>query len=215
MPPSADPGAGQSTVLIRPGGTYSLPGSQFAVDPVWVSPNGEGGRDVTTFYAAFAPLCFTILGLWFVVVQTRHSVWIGSARHRRRASVVALQFALPGLMSLLSLVDPTSKVMWRACFATSAIVAALAIVAIFADLRRTRLYSVDLINGLSLLMFVLVAIVALDPSSIANIGLAATALQVEATLLSLLVFLGVVIAWVLLFEQAPEPDVTTPNDDAA
>ncbi|MGH9122745.1 MAG: hypothetical protein ACRDYC_12530, partial [Acidimicrobiales bacterium] len=139
---------------------------------------------MTTFYAAFAPLSFTILGLWFVVVQTRHSEWIASARHRRRASVVALQFALPGLMSLLSLVDPASKVMWRTCFTATAVVGALAMIVVLADLRRTRFYSLDLVSALSFLMFVVVAVVAADPSVIANIGLRSTPLKVEATVLT-------------------------------
>ena len=68
---------------------------------------------LSTFYSAFSPVAFTVLGLWLVVVQTRHSDWSGSAEHRRRAYAVSLHFALPGLMSLLSLVDPNSKAMWK------------------------------------------------------------------------------------------------------
>jgi len=40
----------------------------------------------TTFYAAFAPLAFTVLGIWFLIVQTRHREWSASASHRRVAS---------------------------------------------------------------------------------------------------------------------------------
>jgi hypothetical protein len=61
---------------------------------------------LTDFYVAFATVCFTLLGLWIVVIQTRHAEWRQSAVHRRRAYGVALHFSLPGLMSLLSLVDP-------------------------------------------------------------------------------------------------------------
>jgi hypothetical protein len=57
---------------------------------------------LTDFYVAFATVCFTLLGLWIVVVQTRHAEWRQSAVHRRRAYGVALHFSLPGLMSLLS-----------------------------------------------------------------------------------------------------------------
>ena len=63
---------------------------------------------LTDFYVAFATVCFTLLGLWIIVVQTRHGEWRQSAVHRRRAYGVALHFSLPGLMSLLSLVDPAS-----------------------------------------------------------------------------------------------------------
>src|SRR5207247_8609771 len=69
------------------------------------------------FYLAFASVCFTLLGLWIIGVQTRHAEWRRSAIHRRRAYGVSLHFALPGLMSLLALVDPASTALWRVAFA--------------------------------------------------------------------------------------------------
>jgi hypothetical protein len=30
---------------------------------------------LTDFYLAFATVCFTLLGLWIIVVQTRHADW--------------------------------------------------------------------------------------------------------------------------------------------
>jgi hypothetical protein len=30
---------------------------------------------LTDFYVAFATVCFTLLGLWIIVVQTRHAEW--------------------------------------------------------------------------------------------------------------------------------------------
>jgi hypothetical protein len=76
-------------------------------------PTREGEAMLTDFYVAFATVCFTLLGLWFIVVQTRHAECRRSAVHRRRAYGVALHFSLPGLMSLLSLVDPASTALWR------------------------------------------------------------------------------------------------------
>ena len=72
---------------------------------------------LTDFYVALATVCFTLLGLWIIVVQTRHGEWRQSVVHRRRAYGVALHFSLPGLMSLLSLVDPASTALWRISFA--------------------------------------------------------------------------------------------------
>ena len=82
------------------------------------------------FYLAFASVCFTLLGLWIIVVQTRHAEWRRSAIHRRRAYGVSLHFALPGLMSLLSLVDPASTDLWRVAFAIVAAGGAAALVAV-------------------------------------------------------------------------------------
>jgi hypothetical protein len=83
---------------------------------------------LTDFYVAFSTVCFTLLGLWIIVVQTRHGEWRQSAVHRRRAYGVALHFSLPGLMSLLSLVDPASTTLWRVSFAIVAAGGALALV---------------------------------------------------------------------------------------
>src|ERR671912_1323943 len=76
----------------------------------------QGEAMLTDFYVAFATVCFTLLGLWIIVVQTRHGEWRHSVVHRRRAYGVALHFSLPGLMSLLSLVDPASTALWRGSF---------------------------------------------------------------------------------------------------
>jgi hypothetical protein len=157
---------------------------------------------LTSFYGAFAPLSFTVLGLWFIVVQTRHAEWSVSREHRRRASIVALQLALPGLMSLLALVDPSSAAMWRVSFAATAIVGAASLVALSFGLRRDK---VILLAGhvLSCVLFAVVAVVAAYPSIITKLGFDVAALPVEATLLSLLVFIGVAVAWLLLFDAIP------------
>ena len=75
---------------------------------------------LTDFYIAFGTVCFTLLGLWLIVVQTRHAEWRGVAVYRRRAYGVALHFSLPGLMSLLALVNPASATLWRVSFAVVA-----------------------------------------------------------------------------------------------
>ena len=69
---------------------------------------------------SFVPVRDLPIGLWLVVVQTRHADWARSPVHRRRAYAVSLHFAIPGLMSLLSLVDPSDKTLWRIAFGVSA-----------------------------------------------------------------------------------------------
>ncbi len=77
--------------------------------------------------------------------------------HRRRSYGVALHFALPGVMSLLALVDPQDSAFWRVSFA---------IVALGGAFR----------GGLAVL-------------------------RTEAILLTILVFLGFNVAWLLLFDD--------------
>ena len=166
---------------------------------------------LTDFYVAFATVCFTLLGLWIVVVQTRHAEWRRSAVHQRRAYGVALHFSLPGLMGLLSLIDPASTTLWRVAFALVAAGGVLALVLVRVPRqpgRRGGLWG----RG--------------SPVSADRAGgggarhgrrdrRAGSPLRVEAVLLTMLVFLGVNVAWLLLFDQAPPPsdlgDSTQPH----
>jgi hypothetical protein len=157
---------------------------------------------LTDFYVAFATVCFTLLGLWIIVVQTRHGEWRHSAIHRRRAYGVALHFSLPGLMSLLSLVDPASTALWRISFAIVAAGGAVAL-ALVRGPAPTRLGAGG--HVAAVVLYLLIALVAVAPGMVADLGVLALPLRVEAVLLTILVFLGVNVAWLLLFDQAPPP----------
>jgi len=163
-----------------------------------------GGRAIlTSFYQAFAPTSFTLLGLWLIVVQTRHAEWRQSAALRARAYAVTLNFALPGLMALLSLIDPASKSEWRVAFAAVSIGGLLALVAlvVFGHIEGQRNPLAICAVALAMLGYALVAIVAIAPGVIADVGVSLTALRVEAILLSLLSFLGINVAWLLMFDE--------------
>ena len=160
------------------------------------------------FYGAFSPACFALLGLWLVIVQIRLREWQGSAAHRRRAYAVALYFALPGIMSLLALVDPRDSEFWRISFAIVALGGAI----VLATVRGLPLRGVAAQPGaagtdapprpdqlglatyiIGILIYVLIAALAFTG------GLAA--LRTEAILLTFLLFLGFNVAWLLLFDD--------------
>jgi hypothetical protein len=153
------------------------------------------------FYAAFAPLSFTVYGLWLIVVQTRHSEWRRSPEHRRRAYAVSLHFAIPGLMSLLALVDPANNTVWRVSFALSAAGGAIILGYLqFSSIPtpRGRLWRVE--STTTILLYILIVIVAVTPKMAVHIG---APIRVEAVLLSLIVFLGINVAWALMFDEVP------------
>ena len=75
---------------------------------------------LTEFYIPLSAVCFTLLGLWLVVVATRQAEWRRSSLHQRRAFAVATHFSLPGLMGLLVLVNPGSGGLWRVSLGVSA-----------------------------------------------------------------------------------------------
>ena len=152
------------------------------------------------FYLSFSAVCFTLLGLWLIVVQTRHAEWRGSPLYRRRAYAVAIHFSLPGLMSLLALVDPESSILWRASFGIAAIGGAMALIA----LRGAAPGKLGLTAYMSAIgLYLLIGLLAIAPHSASRLGLQAAPVRVEAALLIILVFAGVNVAWLLLFSEAP------------
>lgn len=160
---------------------------------------------LTDFYISFSAVCFTLLGLWLIVVQTRHAEWRGSPLHRRRAYGVALHFSLPGLMSLLALVNPDSAALWRVSFAIAAIGGVVALI----TLRGPAPGKVGLIAYLAAIaLYALIALLAIAPRLVSGIGVNAAPVRAEAILLTILIFAGVNVAWLLLFEETPDPAVS-------
>jgi hypothetical protein len=150
------------------------------------------------FYVAFSAICFTLLGLWLIVTQTRHADWRREARLRRRAQGVAMNFSLPGLMSLLALVNPDSVLLWRVSFAIAAI-GGTVILTVLRGVDPSR-FGVAA-YAVAVILYALIAVLAIAPGVVSGVGLTVAAVQVEAVLLILLVFLDVNIAWLLLFED--------------
>jgi hypothetical protein len=164
-----------------------------------------GGVEVTVlkdFYTVFSTVCFTLLGLWLIVVQTRHSEWRASSVHRRRAYGVSLYFALPGLMGLLSLVDPASSDMWRVSFGLVAL-GGVVVLFVVRGPAPTQLGLAAYVAAM--VLYGLVAIVAIAPGTVGDAGIDAAPLRIEAVLLTVLVFLGVNVAWLLLFDETTSP----------
>jgi hypothetical protein len=153
---------------------------------------------LTDFYIAFATVCFTLLGLWIIVVQTRHSEWRRLSIHRRRAYGIALHFSVPGLMSLLALINPASMSLWRFSFAVAAAGGAVVLILVRGP-APSWLGRASYI--VAILLYVLIAIVAISPSIVSDIGISARPVRVEALLLTMVVFLGVNVAWLLLFDE--------------
>jgi hypothetical protein len=178
------------------------PGKDGFALAAWLRSADEEDLVLTDFYISFSAVCFTPLGLWLIVVQTRHAEWRGSPLHRRRAYGVALHFSLPGLMSLLALVNPDSSALWRVSFAIAAIGGAVALIA----LRGPAPGKVGLIAYLAAIaLYALIAVLAIAPRIVSGIGLTAAPVRAEAILLTMLVFAGVNVAWLLLFEETPDP----------
>lgn len=141
-----------------------------------------------------------------MVVQVRRRDWAACQQRRWGAQAVALHFALPGMMSLLNLVNPDSVLLWRVSFAAFALVGGAGM----ALLRPSgeadgRVVSVVAYWG-AVALYTAITVVALFAGTVASV-FGVNPLQVEAALLSLLLFLGLNMVFSLLFAGVPaEPD---------
>jgi hypothetical protein len=77
-----------------------------------------------TFYQALAGLSFTLLGLWFGVMQLAHGGWRTDPRQHRASLHVALHFFLPGMASLASMLagGVGGGIIWKVTFVIAGLI---------------------------------------------------------------------------------------------
>ncbi|HZY41572.1 MAG TPA: hypothetical protein VFF59_06190 [Anaerolineae bacterium] len=154
------------------------------------------------FYQTVATLCFTLLGLWWGVVQFRHADWMGDPNWRRMAYSVQLSLIVPGAMSLGAQTAGEVKIIWRLVFVVTCGLGIVAQVYLSQAARGRTYRGWFLRNGRWLMaaVYAVIAVVAFVPEIAQSIDPKLTALQVEALLLTVVVFLSVSFVWDLLAE---------------
>jgi hypothetical protein len=151
------------------------------------------------FYQTVAGLCFTLLGLWWAIVQFRHDEWMFDLPHRRVAYSVHLSFLVPGIMSLGAMTMGDVKLIWRLVFISASVFGLAAMLfLITSGMPALGGRLVPLGRWLSVLLYALITIVAAAPNLSQLLAPELKPLQVEGLLLTLLVFLGASLAWSLL-----------------
>ena len=156
------------------------------------------------FYQTVAQLAFTLLGLWWLVLQTKYNEWIHSQTRRRMATNITLYFLLPGAMSLLALLATSSRLLWQVAFILAALIGAVATVFFLRAAHASQwrnpwsLRIVTAASSLGLALYALVIVVALLPDLFRAMG--TTPLTVAGVAVTLLVIVGVTLAWTYFIE---------------
>ena len=161
--------------------------------------------ETQTFYATAAQLCFTLLGLWWAVVQFRHREWMRDPAHQRMAYAVALHFLLPGVMSLVALLAGDAPLLWRVTFGLAGslgIVALLLLLRVGTERRGRFFRYVRVGQYASVVLYAVVTVIAFEPALVRDLGGPIGPLEAEGIVLSLLVFFGANFAWALFAEAA-------------
>jgi hypothetical protein len=153
------------------------------------------------FYQTMSGFCFTLMGLWWAVVQFRHDEWMDDPNQRRLAYSIHLSFLLPGLMSLVAMAAGDVKLIWQAAFALAGLLGAVAMTLFMlrTNLQNVHGWVIRRARWLVIALYILVALFAVNPS-VAQAAVGLKPLQLEGLVLSLLVLLGVSCAWDLLAE---------------
>lgn len=155
--------------------------------------------DLNTFYAVVAGTCFTLVGLWWNVVQTRPD-WVRDSGLRELAGGVYLSFLIPGVMSLGAQVGgPNDKVFWRLVFVSAAVLGGFFTTRLI--LRTSKVGHPGPFRRwrwLSLVLYALIFFFGLLPEVASWVGL--EPLQAEALLLCVLMLLGHGLAWEFMTE---------------
>jgi hypothetical protein len=157
-----------------------------------------------TFYQTVAQLSFTLLGLWWLVLQTKYGEWIHHPLRRRMATIITLYFLLPGSMSLLALLATESRLLWQVSFILAALIGGGTTLLFLRDARANPWRNpwssriIHLAAGLGLALYLLVLVVALLPDLFRAMG--AKPLTVAGIGVTLLVIVGVTLAWTYFTE---------------
>jgi hypothetical protein len=157
--------------------------------------------DISTFYALFSATCFTLLGLWWTVLQL-NSAWIGVEEERRAVGGVYLTFLLPALMGLFAQVGGAeTPIIWRVSFVVVAVVGCISTLRLLRILRTASDKKPRAKYLATLLIYVLVAIIGAYPEIAGNFDI--LPIQAEAILLILLVLVGHGMVWDFMVRRPP------------
>jgi hypothetical protein len=157
--------------------------------------------DISTFYALFSATCFTLLGLWWNVLQL-NSAWIGVDDERRAVGGVYLTFLLPALMGLFAQVGGAeTPAIWRVSFVAVAIVGCISTLRLLRVLRTSSDRKPRLKYFATLGIYVLIAITGAYPEIAEPLDI--KPIQAEAILLILLVLVGHGMVWDFMVRRPP------------
>jgi hypothetical protein len=157
--------------------------------------------DISTFYALFAATCFTLLGLWWNVLQL-NSNWIGVEEERRAVGGVYLTFLLPAMMGLFAQVGGAETPnIWRFSFVIVAVVGCVSTLRLLRVLRSSSDRQPRGKYVATLGIYVLVAVIGVAPEVAGPLGI--KPIQAEAILLILLVLVGHGLVWDFMVRRPP------------
>ncbi|WP_194793205.1 hypothetical protein [Raineyella fluvialis] len=172
--------------------------------------------DLRAFYVLMAATSFTLVGLWWTVIQ-KHPDWKSSPRQRALAGGTYLSFLLPGLMATLAQVAPGTPALWRISFGAAALVGLWSTVRLLRTDKAGSRGPFRRHRWVVTLIYLAILVLGVAPELARRAGLAP--LAVGGVLLVLLIVLAHGLTWEFMMEPdepvdaAPTPPSPTPGPD--
>jgi len=158
--------------------------------------------DLASFYALMSITCFTLVGLWWTVLE-RHPEWKADPQRRKLAGGVYLSFLLPGLMSTFAQVDAGNPLVWRSSFTLAAVIGLANTVRLLGVDRGEQRGPFRRFRWVVAVIYAAIVVLALFPALATAMG--GTPLQSAAIALILLVVLAHGLAWEFMMEPDEQP----------
>jgi hypothetical protein len=153
------------------------------------------------FYGSMSAASLALLGLWLVAVQMRADEVRASRELVRGTYAVALFFALPGLMSVMALIDTANPLFWRVSFVLISVLGAAVLFPVHGLPGGTWVRNVA--DVLAVILYGAIAVLGIIGGPVME--------RTAAVLLTALVFLGFNVAWLFLFARIAPADAPRPG----
>lgn len=167
--------------------------------------NGDRGKahmDTTTeFYQTLSGMSFTLLGIWFAVMQFSNGQWRSQPWRHRSNLHIALHFFLPGFLGLGALLSGGADdgLIWRTAFVIgglAGLIESLSFLRVPGDPFALASWSLRMMDPV---LYALMFMAAVLPSGLFVV----TSLQIEGIVTGLLLMSGLCYIWLAFAEPSP------------
>lgn len=157
------------------------------------------------FYTTVAQASFTLLALWWVLLQIRHDEWFADAAYRRSVYDVSFYFLLPGMMGLSSLLATQNSDIWRISFTVFGLIGLAESLGVMArrGVLRSAMPLVRIADVLSIALYAAAVLVAVWEDLPSELGIDLTGLELEGIFVTSLLMIGITLAGTIFISTGP------------
>ncbi len=155
-----------------------------------------------SFYQTLTGVSFTLLGIWFGVMQFAHGRWRSDPELHRSTLHIALHFFLPGLAGLGSLLSGSTDggLIWRIVFAVSGLLGLIESLSFFRAPGGPVALPGRILRAADPLLYTFMIVAVFLPPGVFGLR----PLQLEGITTGLLFTLGLCYVWLAFAERPSE-----------